>query len=446
MSPGPRLVLTCNQLGIGGTEKAMVSLARELNKERFDVRVVALHEEGPRRADLDAAGIPTTCAAGDEAALARALAGADLVHAFRHGSAERLLPAACRDAGVDLLIETNTFGALDASADEPQFAFHLFVSKMCALRYRQAVELTGRSFFLRHGVLRWPVEVRAMRASVPERSEAKRRLGLDPDRPVVVRTGRDNDRKWRNLLIDMLPPLLARRADAQVLFVGITPAKQRRLAQLGLADRVHTLPLMDQDRLALVHAAADVYLNAAEIGESLSVVTVEAMAVGAPVVTCSTPWVDNAQIELVDNGVNGYVASHPESFAEAIAAQLEDDALRERFGRAAAQKAEEHYDVSGQARLAERIYTALLSGDQVPPVLEPSPAEIDAFTQEYEARLTDEFRPLTSRERREVQRERVRERAQWSIRAVRNADPETVRMAAWQVRARAQKLVRARSR
>jgi hypothetical protein len=169
------------------------------------------------------------------------------------------------------------------------------------------------------------------------------------------------------------------------------------------------------------------------------------MAVGAPVVTCSTPWVDNAQIELVDNGVNGYVASHPQSFAEAIAALLEDDALRERFGRAAAQKAEEQYDVSVQARQAERIYTALLSGDQVPSVLEPSPAEIDAFTQEYAARLTDEFRPLTPRERREVQRERVRERAQWSIRAVRNADTETVRMAAWQVRARAQKLSRARS-
>jgi glycosyltransferase involved in cell wall biosynthesis len=436
-----RIVLACNQLGIGGTEKAMVSLARALDRNRFDVAVVALHEEGLRRADLDAAGIPTTCVYGDLSALVDALAGADLVHVFRHGAAERLVPAACRQAGVELLVETNTFGARDASADERQFALHLFVSKMCALRYRQALGTQDHTFFLRHGVMRWPVEVSAMRAAAPERSEAKRQLGLDPERPVVVRTGRDNDRKWRNLLIDMLPGVLARRPDAQVVFVGVTPGKQRRLAQLGLKDRVRTLPLMDQDRLALVHAAADVYVNAAEIGESLSVVTVEAMAVGAPVVTCSTPWVDNAQIELVDNGVNGYVASHPRSFAEAIVKLLDDRELRERFGAAAAQKARDHYEVERQARLAERIYGALLAGRPVSEVLDPAPDEIDAFTDDYEQRLRNEFRPLTAAERREVRRERLRERGVWAARAVRHADRDTLKMAAWQLRSRLQALV-----
>jgi glycosyltransferase involved in cell wall biosynthesis len=256
-----QIVLTCNQLGVGGTEKAMVSLARALDRERFDVRVIALLEAGSRRADLDAAGIETTCVAGDVERLASAVSGADLVHAFRHGGTEHLLPAACRAAGVGKLVETNTFGAYDASTDERQFDLHLFVSQMCALRYRRRAGITGLGFFARHGVMRWPVEVTAMRAAAPERAEAKRRLGLDPERPVIVRTGRDNDRKWRNLLVDMLPALLALRDDVQVVYVGVTPAKMRRLAALGLLERVWMLPLMDQDGLALVHAAADVYLS-----------------------------------------------------------------------------------------------------------------------------------------------------------------------------------------
>ena len=42
------------------------------------------------------------------------------------------------------------------------------------------------------------------------------------------------------------------------------------------------------------------------------------MALGVPVVTNATPWTDNAQVEVVDNGVNGWVANHPRSFAEAV--------------------------------------------------------------------------------------------------------------------------------
>lgn len=438
----PRIVLTCNQLGIGGSEKAMVSLARTLDRDRFDVRVIALIHQGSRRADLDAAGIETTCAYGEEKSVVRGLAGADLVHAFRHGGTERLLPAACRAAGVRKLIESSIFGAHDASSDERQFDFHLFASKMCALRYRRQVGLMGPEFFARHGVLRWGVEVSAMRAAAPARPEAKLRLGLDPSRPVVVSTGRADDRKWRNLLIDMLPPLRALRGDVQIVLVGITPDKMRRLARLQLLEHVRMLPTMGQDRLALVHAAADVYINAAEIGESLGMAMVEAMAVGTPVVTCSTPWVDNAQIELVDNGVNGYVASHPLSFAQAVATLLGDDALRKRFGRAATEKAQVQYDVTAQTRLTERIYDSLLNGNDVRDVLEPTPAEIDAFTQEYEDRLGNEFRPLTAQERRDVQRERKRERVRWAIRAARHADLETVKLASWQARARLGRLIR----
>ena len=51
-----------------------------------------------------------------------------------------------------------------------------------------------------------------------------------------------------------------------------------------------------------MYAACDVFVTAAEIGESHSYAIEEAMALRLPVVTSSTPWVDNAQIEQVDEG------------------------------------------------------------------------------------------------------------------------------------------------
>ncbi len=49
------------------------------------------------------------------------------------------------------------------------------------------------------------------------------------------------------------------------------------------------------------------------------------MCLGLPVVTCSTPWVDNAQVEQVDPGETGWLADHPRQFAEAVASLLADD-------------------------------------------------------------------------------------------------------------------------
>ena len=67
---------------------------------------------------------------------------------------------------------------------------HLFPSKMCALRYRRRLGLAGPEFHARHRVSHWPVDIVRLRGFAPERGEAKRLLGLDPERPVVARVGR----------------------------------------------------------------------------------------------------------------------------------------------------------------------------------------------------------------------------------------------------------------
>jgi len=431
--------MVANSLGLGGTEKALETHALHLARQRIEMGAVAALEDGPRRAPLEAAGIGVECAHGDRGRLAELFDGADVVHVIRAGVAEPLVPEACRTAGVPVLVESNVFGALDASADERSIDCHLFVGKMCALRYRRRLGLDGPAFHERHRVSHWPVDIERLRALAPSPEDAKRELGLDPDRPVVARIGRASDQKWRNLLVDLVPPLLELAPEAQVLFVGATPAKLRRLQRAGVLERVHLRPpTADEELLACLYAACDVFVTAAEIGESYSVAIEEAMTLGIPVVTSSTPWVDNGQIEQVDEGRTGHVAGHPVVMAEAIASLTADKAKRDAFGAAARAKAERLFDAGVLTRQLERLYMSLLEHGRPPDDWMPPPDEVDAFGAEYEHRLEAAFRPLTASEQREAGAERLRERAGWAARAARNAlDPAAARYAYWALRARA---------
>jgi glycosyltransferase involved in cell wall biosynthesis len=406
-----RVAFVTNALTIGGTEKMLASCALRVDRERFSPGVVAVQQLGPRADQLRRAGLPVSCAEGDEERLGELLAGVDLVHVFRHGATEPTVPSACRRAGVAHLVEENIFGHVDVSDDEALFDCHLFMSKMCLLRYRDRLGTAPPDFHRRHKVLSSPIEIEALRRDAPPPAEARRLLGLDPDRPVVGRVGRDADLKWRRLLVDMVPHLLERVPDAQVLLVGATPAKVARLRRLGVLDRcvLHD-PTPDPERLAAYYAACDVFVTAAEIGESQGLAIGEALALGIPVVTSSTPWADNAQVEFVEHGRSGWLAGHPRSFAAAVADLLADGERRAAFGAAGADDVQRTLSPEAIIPQLERLYAALLQGAGPPAEWDPAPEEVERFASDYERRSRAEFSPPSPRERVDNAAARARER------------------------------------
>jgi glycosyltransferase involved in cell wall biosynthesis len=414
------VVLASNLLGLGGTERGMTTQALALDRDRFEVRVLGVFGSGPQRSPIEKAGVRVDVGDGRLERLVEVLRGVDLVVHLRQGKAAPLLPAACRAAGVPHLVDWNIFGQVDRSPDERQFACHLFISKMVQLRYRGWVRDGSAGFHDRHRVHYLPIDA-GLRDRAPDRREARQRLGLDPDRPVVGRTGRPDELKWRNLLVDMVPPLLCAVPDVQLLFVGAPSTKVERLRRLGVLDHCMLAEqTLDEDRLAAFYAACDVFVSASEIGEAQGLANLEAMSLGVPVVTCSTPWADNAQVEFVENGETGLIANHPRPFADAVAALLLDTGLNRRLGGNASALVHRLFDPGAQARQLERLFTSLLSDGRVPADWTPSPAEVDAFAPEYARRSRLEYRPLRLRERVQARATRGRERAARAVGARRS--------------------------
>jgi glycosyltransferase involved in cell wall biosynthesis len=368
-----------------------------------------------RAKELEAGGIEVACAQDTPDRLKQQLRGVDIVHVHRMGPAEPIVPLACRAAGVEALVETNVFGRCDTSSDNAQFSAHLFISQMCAMRYRQQAGTDLDTFYERHRTLYYPVDIDGLRANAIPRIEAHTLLGLDPARPTVVRVGRDDDRKWGDILITMIPHLVRMVPSVQIVLVGVTAHRRGQLRRLNVGEeRVRFMdPTTEPRCLAALYCAGDVFVSSSSIGESFGLAIAEAMAFGVPVVTNSTPWTDNAQVEVVDNGINGWIANHPRSFAEAVADLLGDEKRRRAFGTAAAEKVRAAWRPSSLTADLERLFEAIAATGMLPSEWTPGIVDQRTFEDEYSDRADAQFRALSPSEQRSANWSVRRERARW---------------------------------
>jgi len=166
------------------------------------------------------------------------------------------------------------------------------------------------------------------------KTEARSRLGLPQDAPVIVSVGALVERKGFHRVIECLPGLLRQFPDLHYLIVGgagpegdMSEALRRQVAELGLESTVHFLGPIAPTELKLPLSAADVFTLATR-NEGWANVFLEAMACGLPVVA-------------TDVGGNAEVVCKPElgtivPFGQR--ATLEGavtDALRRRWDRTA---------------------------------------------------------------------------------------------------------------
>jgi glycosyltransferase involved in cell wall biosynthesis len=173
--------------------------------------------------------------------------------------------------------------------------------------------------------------------------------------PVLGFAGRLSDpRKNVTLLLDALALLQNEGLAFSCRLAGQAPtaALVQAVRDRGLAERVTLLGRLDESALARFYRELDLFVVPSE-QEGLSIVALEAMAAGLPLVStrCGGPE------DFVIDGETGLLAGHDAaSLAAAIRRLVGDAALRHRLGAEAARRI--HRDYAFEA-VAARFWQAL---------------------------------------------------------------------------------------
>jgi len=177
---------------------------------------------------------------------------------------------------------------------------------------------------------------------------------------TIGRCSRADDQKWHDVCVDSLPKIFRKVPEARCIFQGATDRVKARLARLGLIGRVE---LSDTSvHLTDFYPRLDVYMHGARVGEGFGVVMAEAMANRLPVVTIATPGrkKSNAQGEIVEHNVTGFVCRWRWQYAGAVIELLRNHPLREKMGQRGYDKAREEFEASRLTRRLEALYTDLM--------------------------------------------------------------------------------------
>jgi len=351
-----RVLHVTSGLGLGGTEKAMQLLVCHLDRDRF-LPAVCSREDGPRRAALEAAGIPLFTGMDLFGVLQRFRP--HVVHLHRPGWPDRgsLRPVLLHRGSAESprIVETNVFGRFDSTPEARCIDRHLFVSRFCLERYLRMNRIVYDP--ARHGVLYNPVDTQFYAERCPGPVQA----------PVAGRVSRADRGKWSPLAWEFLPHVLREAPDFCYRIVGCVDEAMEAFARQGATQSVRCVPPVgDEAGMAGFLGSLALLAHANDTGESFGMVIAEAMAAGLPVVTHPCPGEkDNAQLELVEHGVTGLVApdhQDAQAYAQAVLWLLRHPREAREMGERGRAKAAREYDVRVlAARLAE-VYLELLEG------------------------------------------------------------------------------------
>jgi len=197
----------------------------------------------------------------------------------------------------------------------------------------------------------YPLEAREFRKKL-----AEGHAGFDEGR-LLVYVGRLRQEKNLDLLADAMVRVFREEPDTHLLMVG----EGSRKAELedffrhhGLEDKVAWSGYMPRAQLAIVYSAADIFVFPSKT-ENNSLVTIEAMLCGTPVVGVNRM----GTAEILEGDLGGFLAEDDaEDFADKILSLLRDPTLLAAKSAEALQHSQ-HWTIGNSCDQMERIYERL---------------------------------------------------------------------------------------
>lgn len=200
----------------------------------------------------------------------------------------------------------------------------------------------------------------ATRFAPRDHAEARARLGLGSDRPLVLYVGQMKPVKGTDVLTEAMG-LLGARTDGgpDLVLVGVGPMRpwmEERFREFGVVDRVRFTGRIPHDDIPWWFSAADLVVLPSR-SEGLPTAACEAAASGRPLVATAV----GGTPEIVADGETGLLvpSEDPAALAAAIGALMDDPTRRAALGAAARMRAEERFTWQANARAMDAIYREL---------------------------------------------------------------------------------------
>lgn len=388
--PPLRVLVVIDTLGPGGAEQSMLGVLPGLRDVGIQPEVALLRSIAPdREAALVARGVPVRVIGGATGplALARALRPVlaaerpDLLHVTLFNSIVGGSLAAL-GTGVPVLASiVNTPPATRRAAPADAGGARWKVRAVVAAEAWVCRHLVARIHAVTPGVrdavvarFRVPSErvVVAERGrdgqrfrppSPAERGAARAALHVSADDDLLVAIGRHEPAKGLVDLVDAFALLTVHRPRARLLIAGregaATASIRARIDIHGLEDRVELLGhRSDPERLL---AAADVFVLSSR-REGASGVTIEAMAMGRPIVATELEGLRGIVVD--DLQARTVPVADPTALAWALGEVLDDPELAARLGAAGRRIFEERFTVSRSQSSFAGLYRASAAVDR----------------------------------------------------------------------------------
>jgi len=186
----------------------------------------------------------------------------------------------------------------------------------------------------------------------------KQIFAIPVNTPVLLYVGRLDKEKRIDLILRALPDIL-RVTDVHLVLAGIGKEKQKLeelTEKLGIQKAVTFTGFVPDEDLPNIYKIADLFVIAG-IAELQSIVTMEAMASGLPVVAVNAM----ALPELVHDGENGYLFSDGDHqmLAEKIIAILSNQSMRMQMSKKSLEIIQDH-DINKIIEKYESIYNEIV--------------------------------------------------------------------------------------
>jgi len=332
-----RVLWLTKGLGPGGAERLVVSLAQNIDPDKFELRAAYLLPVKDHLVpEMEAAGVPATCLNGTGAGVGWLARLRHLVaehqpavvhiHAPQPAAMARpVLRAMRRRRPALVYTEHNTWAGYRLPtrlANAATFALddHRFAVSQTAFDSIPRV-LRSRTEVLVHGV-----DLEAVRAHADARARVRAELGVADDQMLVVTIA--NLRQHKDYLTLLAAARRVADAGAPVRFaaVGQGPLEGQIRAEIGRLGLGATFDLLGYRADALdVLAAGDVF-TLSSIAEGYPVSLMEALALAKPVVATAVGGIP----EAVRDGVEGILVPprSPGDLARALMSMASDPGRR----------------------------------------------------------------------------------------------------------------------